>query len=687
MQNIKRKKYLSQNKIQMNNFAEHSIDGSRFIYEQMNIKDESDELFNLGSMDSIYYPGAVFKIKKSDIDDAKIILIHLKRKPMSISADFSTSSGIDSRYLCQTIETPEFANVSYSIGELCQSIRNANIGLSTQTQIFEINYSKNNGFKFGFGLNLSQIFTELSTTFNFSKNDNFNLGIMIIKQVYFTISMSIPNKGIYDIFYGSKEEVDSEIGIDYVPVCCSCSYGRIAIVLIKTKMKIHDFKAGFNIGFNKIGVNPDFENQCRKSSTTYDFFIYGGSQESQKIVSSGNIYEIINKFMNAPVDSPKCIGYKFYDIVNLTFVKFVSYNKCIKRKLSPILIKKTYIKIKNQNNEYVSSANPGEKLIIEVEIHPENASLFKTKCIINDERYGYINNKTNNLILFNDIIEDKDIKITFQTIQKNEGKPHVVESSFILKINTMLNVNNNSTIRTEKICHISDIFQANDYCLSKDIVSYIIPKGFKEIGANSFSNYLSLVHVEIQSNIQKVNDKAFSRCVSLQTIKIPAGLLEICNSSFWLCKSLLAITLPKGIKVIGNYAFSGCESLASINLPDTIYYIGDEAFSNCISLKSIKIPLGTKEIRRSVFYGCLSLENIVIHDDVANIFDRAFCKCTSIKSIMLPLNIVKIGTNVFSNCESLQNIYIPHKIIAQIGLFKSISKYLDLPRKCIIHKK
>ena len=164
----------------------------------------------------------------------------------------------------------------------------------------------------------------------------------------------------------------------------------------------------------------------------------------------------------------------------------------------------------------------------------------------------------------------------------------------------------------------------------KDLESYEVPEGTKEIAKEVFAN-----------------------CVNLKSIKLPDSLTCIGAWTFLKCEKLDNVILPDSIETIGHFSFHGCASLKKIVIPNKIEELDYGTFFDCLSLKDVTFSKYLKTIREGAFEGCSSLEEITIPDSVKYIFNDCFNGCTSLKKIFIPKGVLEIGYETFKDCPKL----------------------------------
>ena len=114
----------------------------------------------------------------------------------------------------------------------------------------------------------------------------------------------------------------------------------------------------------------------------------------------------------------------------------------------------------------------------------------------------------------------------------------------------------------------------------KQLVSVIIPEGYKTIGQNAFYGCKNLEKIIIPASVEEIGDGAFANCSNLKEISLPNSVARIGARCFKGCSNLVTIKLPIGIDRLENDTFNGCSMLARIDIPRTVRSINDKCFAN-----------------------------------------------------------------------------------------------------------
>ena len=114
----------------------------------------------------------------------------------------------------------------------------------------------------------------------------------------------------------------------------------------------------------------------------------------------------------------------------------------------------------------------------------------------------------------------------------------------------------------------------------KQLVSVIIPEGYKTIGQNAFYGCKNLEKIIIPASVEEIGDGAFANCSNLKEISLPNSVARIGAKCFKGCSNLVTIKLPIGIDRLENDTFNGCSMLARIDIPRTVRSINDKCFAN-----------------------------------------------------------------------------------------------------------
>jgi hypothetical protein len=210
-------------------------------------------------------------------------------------------------------------------------------------------------------------------------------------------------------------------------------------------------------------------------------------------------------------------------------------------------------------------------------------------------------------------------------------------------------------------------------------VSFELPSGLKDIGANAFFSCINLLSINIPDSVQTIGQSAFWGCRALASvifessdnlqkighyafrstgldfITIPKSVTTI-DGAFSDCPNLKVVTFEPGSRIteIGPETFGSCVSLQGIKLPDSVRKIGVTAFV-CSGLTSITIPSAVEAIGSNAFYRCVLLRNVTFakNSNLKKISERAFMGCQSLGAITLPPSVESIKAEAFADCDAL----------------------------------
>ena len=185
------------------------------------------------------------------------------------------------------------------------------------------------------------------------------------------------------------------------------------------------------------------------------------------------------------------------------------------------------------------------------------------------------------------------------------------------------------------------------------LVNVILPDTVTRIGADAFSNILTLNDfvIGMNSELVEISDFAFKGCSNILNFYIPSKVTLIGEESFEGCTALreVGFALDNKIESICYKAFLDCYALSSINLPASIREIGDNAFENCTCLVDLVLPETLEIIGNSAFAGCQSLNELHIPEKIETIPLGAFRDCYMLEVVYWNTNIKIIEEEAFFN--------------------------------------
>ena len=202
-----------------------------------------------------------------------------------------------------------------------------------------------------------------------------------------------------------------------------------------------------------------------------------------------------------------------------------------------------------------------------------------------------------------------------------------------------------------------------------------VPNGVKTIGAEAFSENISLSSISFPSGLETIENGAFSGCTQLRRLVIPEGCTTIENGAFADCDKLEYISIPASLSELGTSVFAGCDRLKSIDLAagNPNFICDDGVLYN--NKKSIiyqvlsgrtnsvyNMPNSVEEIKKYAFWGCLNLKNVNVSSNLKEIGDYAFSNASAMESIVLPYSVRAIRQKAFEDCRHLKDVTIPGSV-------------------------
>ena len=203
-----------------------------------------------------------------------------------------------------------------------------------------------------------------------------------------------------------------------------------------------------------------------------------------------------------------------------------------------------------------------------------------------------------------------------------------------------------NVVLTDKITAIGK--ESFAYCAN--LSSLTIGGGLTTLPEKAFVGTLSLVSVEIPSNIVSIGGKAFSES-GLRTLTFAENsqLLEIGISAFAGC-GIQSVVFPQSLFVIGGGAFANNFALSSVTFAQNsnLQYIGKKAFMNAVSLTQIDLPNKLVSLGEFAFAGSGLTGSVTIPSSVTDFGAGAFASCHSLTDI-----IVESGNEAYKDIDGV----------------------------------
>lgn len=265
-----------------------------------------NELFLMDPTTDVIYPGAL--IKGESILTGEYIPIIAKRKPPTISVSLQNISGSP----VQTIENPKLSTVR----EAVNSILSSEITGATPAKVsFEIQdvYSAEQ-LAIAVQGNYKNSTVNISTGFDFNKQDVRSRLLVKFLQIYYTIDIDLPEQP-GDLF---EEVPDLDIFGSSSPLYVSTvTYGRMVLFTVESNYSSFEIKAALDAAFSSavqsgsISVDSRYSNII--NSSTLKAYILGGSGSDAVRAVNGieGIAGFISSGGNYSKDSPgAALSYK-----------------------------------------------------------------------------------------------------------------------------------------------------------------------------------------------------------------------------------------------------------------------------------------------------------------------------------------------------------------------------------------
>lgn len=422
-------------------------DGYESVYTKHTVSQSYDGLLAVGTMDNIWYPGALLKISYDEAYNNELMSINLKRNPINISASLETVEGVDPEGLTATIEHPENLSESrVAVNKIIQNIYgNKNVNIPTRLTSKVIQMTADQSLDVVVGTNTGFCGFNLSASFGYSTTSSRTRAVLLFNQIYFTIDADRPTSLRETIASKhSNDDIISELQEGTLPVYVSVVYGRIAIVTIETDMSMEDLRASINTGYrNLFDLSASLEKIEKNQETYMDFYIYGGSSESVEAIKLSTVSEFIDALTKTTNQSPLPIGYRFYYLDNGSVAKIANNTEYYSRTMRPIEVKDFSFSMRKYGEVstiVTDTVRAGDVLGTDLTVTPSSARIFDVsysinKCIdLNGNPYASIDTETGRLtIKENALIGDK-ITVTCTLTQVFNGNKIVKYYDKVLTI-------------------------------------------------------------------------------------------------------------------------------------------------------------------------------------------------------------------------------------------------------------
>ena len=232
-------------------------------------------------------------------------------------------------------------------------------------------------------------------------------------------------------------------------------------------------------------------------------------------------------------------------------------------------------------------------------------------------------------------------------------------------------INKNNCVEKDGLIYVVEDEKAIVTCYTQDVKNDIVVP--EKITINNR-----------QYDVTGIGDYAFSEFETLVSIDIPNSITSIGYHSFYFCESLAYVYITKNVTKIKSFAFLNCNSLTFysefeteprdlwdedwIMLNDRICYWNvekDDIFFQdglqfLISDDNTAKVTGYFAKANKVIPSTITVNNKQY--SVTAIGKKAFDEDLSLEKIEIPSSITSIESDAFYNCGSLKNIYIPSTV-------------------------
>jgi thiol-activated cytolysin len=264
------------------------------------------ELFLMDPTTDVIYPGAL--LKGESIITGEYIPIIAKRKPLTISVSLQNISGSPSR----NVEDPKLSTIRESINDILSSELTGATPARISFEIQEVHSAEQ--LKLAVQGNYKSSKVNISTGFNFNKQDVRSRFVVKFLQIYYTIDIDLP-KQPSDLF---EEMPDlGKLGSSSPVYISTVTYGRMALFTVESNYSSNEMNAALNATFSSVVKSGSISIESQYSrminNSTLKAFILGGSGADAVLAVNGveGVTEFITKGGNYTKDSPgAALSYK-----------------------------------------------------------------------------------------------------------------------------------------------------------------------------------------------------------------------------------------------------------------------------------------------------------------------------------------------------------------------------------------
>lgn len=288
------------------------LEGRKVVYKKRSAEYGIDDLSYYGANNNITYAGSMLRMNQTGTEIAPIIGI--KRKPITLSIDLEGSTGVN--YQRITVDTITQSTVGQAINQLVKGFtgEQAQLPYMVALRLTEIKAKEEINAALGLSFNVGSFFN-FNSEFDFANKGEKTYAMLVLKQIYYTVNVDYMfEEGAFSLLDDgvTVSQLQNACGYGYCPTyVSSVSYGRIAVITIKSDKQFSEISAALSIGggsLTKTELESEVDHISNIGGLECNWFVYGGSTSGQQDVLTGKNIKDMLQSLNYPYDPAKQVG-------------------------------------------------------------------------------------------------------------------------------------------------------------------------------------------------------------------------------------------------------------------------------------------------------------------------------------------------------------------------------------------
>ncbi|MCL2798384.1 MAG: thiol-activated cytolysin family protein, partial [Firmicutes bacterium] len=355
------------------------------VFEEVKLQMSLDDLTMFGA-DPLIWPSNLLLLNPANYNGAFQQIVGLNRADATLSISLEGATGTGKKF---TEVKSQQSAVREGISELVNNnlIQGAELPFMVATQMLEVKSEKelslalNAKASGGFG----SFSASLAASLNFKSDQKLTYAVILVRQIYYTISVDYPvNKGAAGFFEGvSYDDVASTIKPTDVPVfVSSVSFGRICAITIRSTYSFEELVAKLNVSaggtFASGELSTEFMQNANDELMDINYFLIGGSiSGNQGVFKTANQAEMMAA-LNSDYDPTKNIGvpisFTLAHMGNGSLAKTGTTDTYYIQNLISIPVASVMFSDSDKNN--FSTLVPGGRVVLSAIRNPSTAALY-----------------------------------------------------------------------------------------------------------------------------------------------------------------------------------------------------------------------------------------------------------------------------------------------------------------------